>query len=466
MVMGSVPEEVDLAVIGGGVGGYVAAIRGAQLGLSVALVEKDKLGGHCLNYACIPSKTLIHIADIFYEIQHSQNFGISASGVSLDAKKMLEWRMAVSKKLEEGVAFLCKSNQIDVFKGTATFLNSNSLQLTDGVTLDFKKAIIATGSEPSALKGFEFGNGVLDYKQALMLDHVPKSMLIIGAGYVAVEIGTLYAKLGTKVTILARSDVLSRFDKDAVQLVKSRMAELGVNIVTGATPVSRSGNVVKISSGQDINAEAIVVATGLSPYTDGLELKNTKVKLDEKGFIVVDNSLKTADPDILAIGDVVGEPMLAHKAMRQGVVAAEVAAGKSASYDNMVVPAVIFSDPEIAIAGSIEQTSDVKITKFPLTALGRAISFGETRGFVKIAYEDDGFIKGIEIVSPDANSMIAEAALAIEMGATLEDIADTIHPHPTFSESVQEAAEGALGRGIHFFYGRGESPDKGDTREK
>lgn len=454
MVMGSLPEEVDLAVVGGGVGGYIAAIRAAQLGLSVGLVEKDKLGGHCLNYACIPSKTLIHIASIFDEIKHSQKFGISVSEASVDAKKMLEWRMGVSKKLEDGVAFLCKSNQIDVFKGSAVFLNSSSLQLTDGITLQFKKAIVATGSEPMEMPGFEFGAGVLDYKAALMLDHIPPSMLIVGAGYVAVEIGTLYAKLGSKVTLLARSDVLSHFDRDAVALIKRRMVELGVEVLTGVTPKSRSGNSVTLSDGQQISADTIVVATGLLPYTTGLGLENTRVKLDNRGFVPVDSMMRTVDPNILAIGDVIGEPMLAHKAMRQGVVAAEVAAGKNSSYENMVVPAVVFSDPEMAIAGRLDGDG-IKVTKFPLSALGRAVALDSTRGFVKIAHDADGFVKGVEIVGPDANAIIAECALAIEMGATVEDIADTIHPHPTFSEAVQEAAEGALGRGIHFFYGKG-----------
>ncbi|MCL4379706.1 MAG: dihydrolipoyl dehydrogenase [Candidatus Marsarchaeota archaeon] len=454
MVMGSLPEQVDVAVIGGGVGGYVAAIRAAQLGKSVALVEKEKLGGHCLNYACIPSKTLIHISDIFYQAQHSQKFGINVQGASIDAKKMLDWRMSVSKKLEDGVAFLCKSNGIDVLKGTGTFLSSSSIQLTDGVTLEFKKAIIATGSNPTALKGFEFGDGIIDYKQALMLDHIPKTMLIIGAGYVAVEIGTLYAKLGTQVTVLARSDVLSHFDRDAVELVKGRMVELGVKIATGVTPTSRNGSAVSLSDGSKVDAETIVVATGLSPYTKELGLENTKVKLDDKGFITVDKALQTSDPNILAVGDVIGEPLLAHKAIRQGVIAGEVAAGQHSAYENLVVPAVIFSDPEIAIAGSVEESEGIKVTKFPLTALGRSIALGSTNGFVKIAYEDDGLVKGVEIVSPDANSMIAEAALAIEMGATIEDIADTIHPHPTYSEAIQEAAEAALGRPVHFFYGK------------
>ena len=453
MVMGSLPEEVDLAVIGGGVGGYVAAIRAAELGLNVAVVEKEKLGGHCLNYACIPSKTLIHISDLFYQMRNSEKFGISASGVSLDAKRMLEWRMQVSKRLEDGVAFLCKSNGIEVVKGTATFLSSNTLQLTNGTSLDFKKAIIATGSTPVPLSGFDFGGNIIDYKEALMLDHIPKSMAIIGASYVAVEIGTLFAKFGSEVHIIARSDVLSHFDPDAAALVKKRMMELGVKVHTGAEPVSHSATSVKLSTGEEIASEIIVVAIGLSPYTKGLELGNTKVKLDRKGFVTVDGTLTTSDPNILAIGDVAGEPMLAHKAIRQGVVAAEVASGMKSGYDNTVVPAVIFSDPEVAIAGTLSGEG-ISVTKFPMTAVGRAIALGEETGFVKIAYDRDDLVKGVEIVGQDANAMIGEAALAIEMGATLEDIADTIHPHPTFSEAIQEAAEAALGRPLHFFYGK------------
>ncbi len=455
MVMGELPENVDIAIVGGGVGGYVAAIRAAELGKSVALVEKEKLGGHCLNYACIPSKTLIHISDIFYAAKNSEKFGIHADNVMLDAKKMYEWRMAVSKKLEEGVAYLCKMNQIDVFNGTATFMSASRLQLSNGVELDFKNAIIATGSVPTPMQGFEIdGKSVLDYKQALMLDYVPKSMAIIGAGYVSVEIGMLYAKLGANVSIVARSDVLSRFDREAVAVIKKKMAELGIKVYAGVTPASRDGTAVKLSDGTTLSSDIIVVAVGLVPYTDGLGLENTKVERDQKGFVKVDNSLRTAENGIFAIGDVAGEPMLAHKAMRQGVVAAEIAAGMQVSYDNKVVPAVIFSDPEIAIAGSIEEGEGITVKKFPLTALGRAIAFGETSGFVKIAYDNSGLVKGVEIVSPDANAMIAEAALAIEMGATVDDMAETIHPHPTFSEAVQEAAEAAAGKPTHFFYGR------------
>ncbi len=458
MVMGSLPEQVDVAIVGGGVGGYTAAIRASELGLTVGLVEKHKLGGHCLNYACIPSKTLIKISDIFYEAQHSQKFGINGN-VTLDAKKMLEWRISVSKKLEDGVAFLCRSNNIDVFNGTATFVSPTSLQLTNGMSLEFKKAIIATGSEPTSMKGFEFAGNIIDYKEALMLDHIPKSMVILGAGYVAVEIGTLYAKMGSKVSIVARSDVLSRFDKDAVSLVKKRMQELGISIYTGATPVSNDANGVTLSDGKRLESEVTVVAIGLQPYTNDLGLRNTKVQLDQNGFIKVDGALRTADPNILAVGDVIGEPMLAHKAIRQGIVAAEVAAGQNSSFDNMVVPAVIFSDPEIAIAGTVQESDSIKVTKFPLTALGRSIALDTTNGFVKIAYDKENTVKGVEIVSSEASSMISEAALAIEMGANLEDIADTIHPHPTYSEAVQEAAEAALGRPIHFFYGT-KKPDR------
>ncbi len=453
MVMGSLPEEYDIVVIGGGVGGYFAAIRAAQLGKNVALVEKEKLGGHCLNYACIPSKTMIKVADMFYEMQHSEKFGIHVDGAKINGKELYDWRMAVSKKLENGVAFLCKSNGVEIFKGTAAFTSSSSLEVDGHMTLDFKKAIIATGSEPTALKGFEFGGNVIDYKQALMLDHMPASMVILGAGYVSVEIGMLYAKFGARVAIVARSDVLSRFDRDAVDLVKKNMAELGIKLYTGVTPASHDSQSVTLSSGEKLEAELIVVAVGLSPYTYSLGLGNTEVQLDEKGFIRIDNALRTTDPNILALGDVTGEPLLAHKAMRQGTVAAEVAAGQNSSYDNTVVPAVIFSDPEIAVAGSLDGAG-IKVAKFPLTALGRAIALNTTNGFVKMAYDEDNIVRGVEIVSDDAGNMIAEAVVAIEMGATLEDIADSIHPHPTYSEALQEAAEAALGRSVHYFYGK------------
>ena len=453
MVMGSLPENVDLAVIGGGVGGYVSAIRASQLGMNTAIVEKNKMGGHCLNYACIPSKTLIHIADLFYEMTHSEKFGIKASEVSIDAQKMYQWRMDVSKKLEQGVEYLCKSNSIEVIKDQGTFLSSSAVQLTNGEELDFKKAIIATGSESKTLPGFDFNDDIIDYKTALMLQTIPKSMVIIGAGYVAVEIGTLYAKLGTKVDLIAHSDVLSKFDNEATSLVKRRMQELGVTVHTNTMPQSHKGKTVSLSSGDSITAEVIVSAVGLVPYTKELGLQNTKVALDEKGFIKTDSSLRTTDSNILAIGDVIGEPLLAHKAIRQGEIAAEVAAGKNDAFENAVIPAVIFSDPEIAIAGRIDGEG-ISVKKFPLTALGRAIALNNTNGFIKIAYDSNGLVKGVEMVSTDANAMISEAALAIEMGATLEDIADTIHPHPTFSELMQEVAAAALDRPIHFYYGK------------
>jgi dihydrolipoamide dehydrogenase len=278
-------------------------------------------------------------------------------------------------------------------------------------------------------------------------------MAIIGASYVAVELGTLYAKLGTQVHIIARSDVLRTFDKDAVEVVKKRMGELGIVVHAGVTPESYDSEALTLSNGEKVIADTIVVAIGLSPYTEGLGLENIKVKKDEKGFIKVDGSLRTSNPNILAVGDVIGEPLLAHKAMRQGIVAAEVASGTNTAYDNIVVPAVMFSDPEVAVAGSVEESEGIRVTKFPMTAIGRAIALDETKGFVKIAYDSNNVVKGVEIVSADASSMISEAALAIEMGATLEDIADTIHPHPTYSEALQEVAEAALGRPIHFFYG-------------
>jgi dihydrolipoamide dehydrogenase len=238
-----------------------------------------------------------------------------------------------------------------------------------------------------------------------------------------------------------------------VDLVKKKMDELGIKVYAGVTPQSHAAGSVTLSDGKKLNAEVTVVAIGLSPYTKGLELEHTEVQTDEKGFIRVDGSLRTTDKNILALGDVIGEPLLAHKAMRQGIVAAEVAAGQNSGYDNTVVPAVIFSDPEISIAGTLEGEG-IKVTKFPLTALGRAIALNRTNGFVKISYDGDNVVKGVEIVSDDASDIIGEAVVAIEMGATLEDIADSIHPHPTYSEALQEAAEAALGRSIHFFYGK------------
>ncbi|MGC8479325.1 MAG: dihydrolipoyl dehydrogenase [Candidatus Micrarchaeia archaeon] len=453
MVMGSIPEDVNLAIVGGGVGGYVAAIRAAELGLSVTVIEKEKMGGHCLNYACIPSKTMLHIADVYYKAKNSQRFGIEAEP-KINSSKAFEWRIGVSEKLEKGVEFLCKSNGIEIIKGSATFLNSKKLQLTNGTELDFDTAIIATGSVPTVLLGFEYNEYIIDYKKALMLDKYPEKMTIIGAGYVAVELATLYAKLGVSVSIIARSTLLSHFDPEAVAIIEKGLIKLNVKIYKNATPISHTPNSIKLSSGEEISHNIVVVAVGLKPYTDGLGLENTKVVLNEKGFIKVNNSLMTDDEKILAIGDVVGEPMLAHKSMRQGVVAGEVAAGKNSGFDNIIIPAVVFSDPEVAVAGDISIKNGITIKKFPLSALGRAIALDRTDGFVKMAFDKNLIVKGIEIVSDDANSMIAEAALAIEMGATLEDIADTIHPHPTYSEQIQEVAEASLGRAIHFFYGK------------
>lgn len=451
--MGSIPEKVNLAIVGGGVGGYVAAIRAAELGLSVIIIEKDKMGGHCLNYACIPSKTLLHIADIYHKAKNSQNFGIEAEP-KINAQKILEWRMGVSEKLEKGVEFLCNSNGIEIVKGGATFISSQKLQITNGTEIDFDTAIIATGSVPVELKGFEFNDYILDYKKALMLSTIPKTLTIIGAGYVAVELATLYAKLGVSVSILARSTILSHFDPEAVSIIEKSLEKLNVKIYKNSVPESHTQTSIKLKSGEEIPHELVVVAVGLKPYTDNLGLENTKVVVDQKGFITVGQSLNTADEKILAIGDVIGEPMLAHKSMRQGVIAAEVAAGKNAGFDNVVIPAVVFSDPEIGIAGDVSEKTGIYIKKFPLTALGRAIAMNKTDGFVKIAYDKNKVVKGIEIVSSDANAMVAEAALAIEMGATLEDIADTIHPHPTYTEQIQEVAEAGLGRPIHFFYGK------------
>ena len=400
MVMGSIPQEVDIAIVGGGVGGYCAAIRAARDGKERRHSGEGEDGGQCPNYACIPSKTMIHISDLFYRIKNSEKFGIHVdnepsterSSMTGASRSRTSWRWAIET--------VCKENGVDIFKAEATFLSSSTLQLSDGITLRFKKAIIATGSVPRSMPGFEFGGRVIDYKRSPLLDYIPANITIIGAGYVSVEIGTMFAKLGSKVYIIARSDVLSKFDRDAVNLVKERMVELGIDLRTGVTPSSQTETGLKLSDGSRIVTDLIVVATGLEPYTKGLGLENTKVSLDEGGFIKVDDMLQTTDPDIYALGDVVGEPMLAHKSMRQGAVAGEAAAGGKAYFDNLVIPAVIFTDPEIAIAGSIEPGDDINIVNFLMSAIGRAIALDQTHGFGKIAYQKrTGLIKGVEIAA-------------------------------------------------------------------
>lgn len=468
MVVGDIPDAADVVIIGAGPGGYVAAIRAAQLGKSVILVEKDKLGGLCLNYGCIPSKALIHASEVVESIQHTQSMGINITEASLDAGKMQEWRQSVIKRLRDGIAFLMKKNGVDVKNGEAFFESSSrvGIRTEHGVELvDFKKAIIATGSKPRVLKGFEFdGKKIISSKEALEFTRIPKTLAVIGGGYIGIELGGMYAKLGTKVTIIeGLPSILTFADSDVINVVKKRLQQLGVEIfestnALGAEIQGDSVNVKLSKDGKDFSKEAeqVLVCVGNTPVTQGLELENTKVQVDSKGFIAVNEKLQTTDESIYAVGDIIGNPMLAHKAMKQGKIAAEAICGEESAFNTQKVPSVIFSDPEIASVGFSEREAqashqgNILVGKFPLAASGRALTLEKPDGFVKvIAKKDSHEILGVVIVGPSASDLIGEAGLAMELGAMLEDVAATIHPHPTLSEGLSEACEDALGRAIH-----------------
>ena len=455
----------EVVVIGAGPGGYVAAIRLAQLGKKVVLVDKDKLGGICLNYGCIPSKAMIYASEFLDKIKKSDRMGISVDKVTMNFNKMQEWKDGIISKLNKGISVLCKENEITVVKGTAFFESSNRLKITNGRNIfhiDFEKAIIAVGSKPVELPNFKFDDKkIISSREALYLKDVPDNMVVIGGGYIGLELGTVYAKLGSKVHIVEmENQILPGFDKDIVNVLQKNLKKNNVEIHINSKAEKIEDNKVIINSKEkgkiELDADKILVVVGRHPNTKNLGFENTKVKLDEKGFVEVDNNLNTKDENIYAIGDVSTGPMLAHKASMQGKFVAGIIAGNKDSYENVVVPAVIFTDPEIATVGLDEQEArdkgiKIKTGKFPFHASSRAMTRDDTDGYVKvIANEKDNKVIGVQIVGSEASDLISEAALAIKMNATLDDIALTIHPHPTLSESLMEAAEATMGRAIHI----------------
>ncbi len=470
MVVGSLVTEADLAVIGAGTGGYVAAIRAAQLGKSVVLIEKSgEVGGVCLHHGCIPTKALVHATDFAFAIQHLQEMGIEVKEHTVNFEKMREWKNSISSKLDKGIRFLLKHHGVELINGIASFRSSNELHIegkSDVNTVVFKNAVIATGSSPVEIKEFPFSHPrILSSKEALSLETIPKKLVIIGGGYIGTEMGTVYGKLGAEVHVVEMLDrILPAIDRELAEVVAKRLSNFNIQLHLSSKAKgfeeTESGIRVNIDeNGQPkaIEADYALVVVGRRPNTEGLGLENTSVTLDEKGFIVVDETMRTTDKNIFAVGDVAGQPMLAHKSFREGKVAAEVACGKKSAFDNRTVPFAVFNDPEIASAGLTEEEAakkglKTKTAKFPFSALGRAQTLNETEGFVKIvAEEESNLVLGVHVVGPRASDIIGEAALAIEMGATLEDIAATIHPHPTLPESLMEAAELAMGKAIHFF---------------
>ncbi|AMY05159.1 dihydrolipoyl dehydrogenase [Staphylococcus condimenti] len=466
MVVGDFPIETDTIVIGAGPGGYVAAIRAAQLGQKVTIVEKGELGGVCLNVGCIPSKALLHVSHVFQEAQHSDNLGIIAKDVELKYDKVQDFKKSVVKKLTGGVEGLLKGNKVEIVKGEAYFHDSNSLRVMDeksAQTYNFKNAIIATGSRPIEIPNFKFGERVIDSTGALNLQEAPKKLVVVGGGYIGSELGTAFANFGTEVTILeGAKDILGGFEKQMTQPVKKKMKEKGIEIVTEAMAKSaeETADGVKVTyeaKGEEksIEADYVLVTVGRRPNTDEMGLEELGLKFADRGLLEVDDQSRTSVKNIFAIGDIVPGLPLAHKASYEGKVAAEAISGEKSAVDYIGMPAVCFTEPELATVGyneaqAKEEGLDYKASKFPYAANGRALSLDDTTGFVKLlTLKEDGTLIGAQVVGTGASDIISELGLAIESGMNAEDIALTVHAHPTLGEMSMEAAEKAIGLPIH-----------------
>jgi dihydrolipoamide dehydrogenase len=468
MVVGSVVRGCQVVVIGAGPGGYVAAIRAAQLGKDVILVEKEeRLGGVCLNVGCIPSKALIHAADLADELRGAKKMGLKVEGLYVDLPQMVRWKDGIVQRLTGGVKFLCEKSGIEVVHGHAEFVSDRKLAVatSDGrVDIDFETAIIATGSRPMGLDGFPHdGEKIIGSSEALSLQTVPDRLVVIGAGYIGLELGMVYAKLGAKVSIVEfLPELLPDLDPDVAKALARRLKQLKIDLHLEhrAERFEEGTPSVVIAQGPDaelrVETDVVMMSVGRVPNSDALALDKVGVTTDEKGFIQVDDRMRTSIPGIYAIGDVVGGVLLAHKAYQEAKVAAEVIAGEPAAFDNAAVPAVIYTDPEVAWSGLTEREAadqgySVVTGTFPFSASGRAMSLDSTEGFVKaIADADSKRLLGVVAVGRGVSEFIGEATLALEMGAFLEDVALTIHPHPTMSEAFQEAVEAALGKAVHI----------------
>jgi len=466
MVVGDFPIETDTLVVGAGPGGYVAAIRAAQTGQKVTIVEKDNLGGVCLNVGCIPSKALIEAGHKTQYAYGNEDLGITTENVSVDFSKVQEWKGQVVNKLTSGVESLLKGNKVDIVKGEVYFVDKNTVKVMDeknSQTYTFNNCIIATGSTPIEIPNFKFSDRVLDSTGALNLQEIPEKMVVVGGGYIGIELGTAYANFGTEVTILeGTKEILGTFEKQLKQPVKKGLKNKNVNVVTEAMAkgVEESNDGVKVTyeaGGEEKTAEAdyVLVTVGRRPNTQEIGLEQVGIDVDDKGLIKIDKQCRTSVDNIYAIGDIVEGLPLAHKASYEGKVAAEAIGGKKSEIDYLAIPSVVFSDPELASVGYTEQEAkdagyDVKASKFPFGANGRALSLNNTDGFMKlITRKEDGLVIGAQVAGPNASDVIAEVGLAIEAGMTAEDIALTIHAHPTLGEVTMEAAVVALGTPIH-----------------
>ncbi|MGB4415127.1 MAG: dihydrolipoyl dehydrogenase [Paludibacter sp.] len=461
-----------LVVIGGGPGGYAAAFYAADLGMNVTLVDLEKNpGGVCLYRGCIPSKALLHVAKLINEAKEAKEWGVDFGEPQIDIDKLRDFKNKVVNKLTGGLGILSKQRKINFVQGRAKFTSSSTIEVSksDGSTeqISFDKAIIATGSVIATIPALQIDSPrLLNSTTALDLPAIPKSLLVVGGGYIGLELGSVYAALGTKVSVVEFMDrLLPGADQDLVSHLQKRISTSFDKIMLQSKVIEikevADGLTVKIENKEkqieEQHYDYVLMSIGRKPQTTGLGLENTKVQVNERGWIIADNTLKTNDDNIYAIGDIVGEPMLAHKASHEGRVAVDAISGKKVAFEPLAIPAVVFTDPEIAWAGITENQANAKgikfeLAKFPWAASGRATTLDRSDGLTKLII-DPGTerILGIGICGPGAGELIAEGVLAIEMGATVKDLALTIHPHPTLSETVMEAAELFYGHSSHIY---------------
>ena len=469
MVMGELTQEAEVLVIGSGPAGYAAAFRAADLGLDVTMVDPGaRPGGVCLFKGCIPSKTFLYLSELIFDAAKAGSMGITFDKPHIDLDAIRSWKTNVIDQMANGLVSLNNRRGVQLLQGRAEFESSDTVRIHDSEIshIKFRHAIITTGSQPIAFPGTDFKGGgrIMSSTGALALADVPEKLLIIGGGYVGLELGTVYAALGSRVSLVELEDrLLIGVDQDLVKPLHSRLKDIFERISLKTKVISmqedENGVDVKLEGDIDIPQQTFdraLVAIGRSPSSGGLGLENTKVKLDEKGFVIVDDQQRTADNRIYAAGDVVGGMMLAHKATREGKVAAEVIAGKPSSFDVRAIPAVVYTDPQIAWCGITEEQAQlekrsVKVQRFPWKFSGRATTMGAPEGLTKIIVEPEtGRILGVGIAGRDTEGLISEGVLAIEMGALAEDMALSIHPHPTLSETEGEAAEIFLGSATHI----------------
>jgi dihydrolipoamide dehydrogenase len=465
--------HVPLVVLGGGPGGYAAAFLAADLGIQVAVVEKDaRLGGTCLLRGCIPSKALLHVGRVLAECREMEEWGIHFSKPKIELASLRARKEKLIATLSGGLATLARRRGVEVIHGTARFVDSRSLEVAaaepGGPTqsLTFDHCILASGSRPARIAAFDIGSPrVMDSTTALDLADVPKSLLVVGGGYIGLEMGTVYAELGAKVSVVELTDgLLPGADRDLVKPLHQRLEKLFERVMlrTKVVGLEDTGDGVRVrlegpEGAQQLDFDRVLVAVGRRPNSDGLGLENTQVKIDPKGFVTVDGQQRTSDPHILAIGDVCGEPMLAHRASHQGKVAVEAVHGEAALFAPRAIPAVVFTDPEIAWAGLTEHEAAasgraVEVSRYPWAASGRAHALGRTDGLTKILVDPESeAVLGVGVVGPGAGELIAEGVLAIEMGCSARDLMETIHPHPTLGETIGFSAENYFGLATEIY---------------